>query len=85
MRTAASMMLFPLVLPYGPIVSTHDHMIPIAEHTTTQDFINNPMPRGMPPSVQQQEYLRLCDAEFDAVHDPDDHRIWTPATTHEHA
>jgi hypothetical protein len=38
----------------------------------------------MPASVQQQEYLRLCDAEFDAVHDPDDHRIWTPLRMHTH-
>jgi hypothetical protein len=78
MRTMASMMLFPLVLPYGPVVSTHDHMIPVAEHKTTQDFITSPLPPGMPASVHQQEYLRLCDAEFDAVHDPNDHCIWTP-------
>jgi hypothetical protein len=34
---------------------------------------------GVPElSAQHREYLRLCDEQYDAEHDPIDHRIWQP-------
>jgi hypothetical protein len=30
------------------------------------------------PSAQHREYLRLCDEQYDAEHDPIDHHIWQP-------
>jgi hypothetical protein len=81
MRSTVSVVLSPFVFAHGHILSTHDHMVPMIKMQTVERWdweTEHHTPGVLEPSAQHREYLRLCDEQYDAEHDPIDHRIWQP-------
>jgi hypothetical protein len=82
----AAMVILPIVPARCTFLATHDHMVPGSiPYRETTDWTYHQVPDTTHPvSRAQEEYVRLCDAGYDMVNDPADHREWTPLRMLDH-